>query len=151
MKLSLTPMAAAVEDAPLLPNANKKDLPTTDSKTTTTKKGYSVVRLSVAFGTCAVLLLGVVFCADRGGGDKINTNVVHNTIRSSGKEKLEYCVDDIFNPVRTCYKGEEDKCPGYPTDLKKKRYVRHKRYLRKCSAIFESPRSHSRQHLLLAF
>ena len=69
-------------------NTAAKDLPTTDSKTTTTKKGY--MRLSVAFGTCAVLLLGVVFCADRGGGGggsgKINTNIVHNTIRSSGKD-----------------------------------------------------------------
>ena len=62
------------------------DLPT-DSKTTTTTKGYSSgVRLSVAFGTCAFLLLGVVFFADRGGGGKINTNIVHNTIRSSGKD-----------------------------------------------------------------
>ena len=62
------------------------DLPT-DSKTTTTTKGYSSgVRLSMAFGTFAFLLLGVVLFAGRGG--KINTNIVHNTIRSSGKEKL---------------------------------------------------------------
>jgi len=72
-------------------NTAAKDLPTTDSKTTTTKKGY--MRLSVALGTCAVLLLGVVFCADRGGGGgKINTNIVHNTIRSYGQEKQEYCL-----------------------------------------------------------
>ena len=122
MKLSLAPMAAAVEDAPLLPNAKKKgsssvvrvSTATTDSKTTTTKKGY--IRLSVAFGTCAVLLFGVVFCADRSGG-KINTNIVHNTIRSSGKEKLEYCNVNEADHVRTCYKGEE--CPGYPTDIKR--------------------------------
>ena len=70
-------------------NTAAKDLPTTDSKTTTTKKGY--MRLSVALGTCAVLLLGVVFCADRGGGGgNINTNLVHNTIRSSGTE-CDYC------------------------------------------------------------
>ena len=126
MKLSLAPMAAAVEDTPLLPNAKKKDLPTTDSKTTATKKGYSVVRLSVAFGTCAVVLLGVVvFCVDRGGGgDTINTNIVHNTSRSSGKEKLEYCalVNEDKGKARICHKGdegEEDKCPGYPTDMQR--------------------------------
>ena len=85
MKLSLAPMAAAVEDTPLLPNAKKKGYSATDSKTTTTKKGYSVVRLAMAFGTFAFLLLGVVFFADHGG--KINTNIVHNIIRS-GKEEL---------------------------------------------------------------
>ena len=74
-------MAAAVEDAPLL----QKDI-LTDSTTTTKKKGYSSgVRLSVAFGTFAFLLLGVVLFADRYG--KINTNIIDNTLRS-GKEKL---------------------------------------------------------------
>ena len=59
---------------------------TTDSKKTTKKKGYSSgVRLSMAFGTFAFLLLGVVLFAGRGG--KINTNIVHNIIRS-GKEEL---------------------------------------------------------------
>ena len=66
-------------------NNDAKDLPT-DSKTTTKKKGYSsVVRLPMAFGTFAFLLLGVVLFAGRGG--KINTNIVHNIIRS-GKEEL---------------------------------------------------------------
>jgi len=53
------------------------------------------VRLAVALGTCAFVVLGVVFCADRGGGGgNINTNLVHNTIRSSGQKNLDgydYC------------------------------------------------------------
>jgi len=64
------------------------DSTTALTTTTTTKKGDRGVRLAVALGTCAFVVLGVVFCADRGGGGgrggNINTNLVHNTIRSSG-------------------------------------------------------------------
>ena len=75
-------------------NNAAKDLRMDSKTTTTTTKGYSSgVRLSVAFGTCAFLLLGVVFFADRGGG-KINTNIVHNTIRSGTKKYGKYCTED---------------------------------------------------------
>ena len=73
MKLSLAPMAAAVEDAPLLPNAKKKG-------------SSSVVRVSTVFGAFALSLLGVYLFAGLGG--KINTNVNDNILSSSGKEKL---------------------------------------------------------------
>ena len=83
---------------------------TNDSKKTTKKKGYSVVRLSMAFGTFAFLLLGVVFFADRGG--KINNNIVKNIIRS-GKEKLHYCVQGV---MKECIEGE---CPDDYPDIKR--------------------------------
>ena len=77
-------------------NNDAKDLPT-DSKTTTKKKGYSsVVRLPMAFGTFAFLLLGVVFFADRG---KIHNTIVNN--------------DTNMNVI----KPEEDKC-YYNPDFK---------------------------------
>lgn len=44
------------------------DITTALTTTTTTKKGDRGVRLAVALGTCAFVVLGVVFCADRGGG-----------------------------------------------------------------------------------
>jgi len=51
--------------------------------------------------------------ADRGGGGggKINTNIVHNTIRSSGQEKLEYCVETD--------KAPEDYTHQRPADMKR--------------------------------
>ena len=74
------------EAHPLLGNGSNTAVTdiTTESKTTTKTKGDSSgVRLAVALGTCAFVVLGgVVFCADRGGGGgggNINTNLVHNT------------------------------------------------------------------------
>ena len=80
---------------------------------TTKKKGCCVVRVSTAFGNFALLLLGVVIFADRGG--KINNNIVNNNILSSGKEILYYCLDNVWE-TEQCSKGEE--FPDYP-DIKR--------------------------------
>ena len=77
------------------------------------KKGYSIVRVSTAFGTFAFLLLGVVLFADWGG--KINTNIVNSNNLSSGKKKLQYCSSNA--EVLECYEG--GNCPGYLTNIKR--------------------------------